>query len=166
MTPPHLRSATPADLPRLTALYNHYVGHTAATFDLEPYGVEERRPWFEQFTDDGPWRLLIAERDGRVMGYATSLPFRPKAAYRPSVETSVYVDPEDVGREIGTHLYAGLLDCLQGTGVHRAYGLITLPNAASIRLHEKLGYREVGRLSECGRKFDRWWDVAIFERGC
>ncbi|MEE4298231.1 MAG: N-acetyltransferase family protein, partial [Pseudomonadales bacterium] len=87
-----------------------------------------------------------------------------RAAYDRSVETSIYLAPAAVGRGLGEPLYRHLLDAIDATDVHRAYGVITVPNPASIALHERLGFSEVGRLSECGRKFDRWHDVAILER--
>lgn len=160
-----LRPAVEADLPALTAVYNHYVTHTAITFDLEPFTPGARRSWFEGFGTDPRHRLLVAERAGRVLGYACSGRLRPKAAYDASVETTIYLAPEACGRGLGRRLYGRLLEELAAAGVHRCYGVVTLPNDASLALHHALGYREVGRLHECGRKFDRWWDVAWLEKG-
>ncbi len=162
-----IRNAVADDLAPVTTLYNHYVTTSSATFDLEPVTCEQRRPWFEQFTANGPWQLLVGETehagDGALIGFACSTPLRPRAAYRRSVETTIYLAPDAAGRGLGATLYRALLDALAAAGVHRAYGVVTVPNPASTALHEKLGYERVGRLSECGWKFERWWDVAWYE---
>src|SRR5579859_387225 len=106
------RPALRADLPRLTEIYNHYVIHTPVTFDLEPYTVERRAAWFEQFAPAGRYRLVVAEVDGRVEGYAGTMRWRPKAAYDTTVETTVYSSPETVGKGLGRVLYAALFDAI------------------------------------------------------
>lgn len=158
---------TPAgadDLEAINEIYNHYVRTTAITFDLEPKTMDWRREWFAGFGERGRHRLLVA-RDGKaVLGYASSARHRPKAAYDPSVETSVYLAPGHMGRGIGRSLYEALLRELEGEDVHRAFAGISLPNPASIRLHERCGFRRAGLFSEQGRKFGRYWDVAWYER--
>lgn len=163
-----IRPATLDDLPALTGIYNHYIETTAFTFDLTPFSAEARRPWFDAFAAEGRHRLLVAEDAedaGRLLGYACSGPLRPKAAYDRSVETTIYLQPEACGRGLGPRLYGALLETLVAAEVHRCYGVITVPNPASLRLHERLGFREVGRLTECGHKFGRWWDVVWMELG-
>jgi phosphinothricin acetyltransferase len=152
------------DLPALTAIYNHYVVETAVTFDLKPFAVDERRGWFDQYAATGPHRLLVAERDGVAVGYATSSRFRPKAAYQPSVEVTVYLDPARVGGGTGTLLYQRLFEELANEPVHRAYAGIALPNPASVALHRKFGFHDVGTLHEVGHKHGQWWDVLWMER--
>jgi phosphinothricin acetyltransferase len=159
-----VRRGQGADLPALTDLYNHYIVHTPITFDLEPYTSEQRAGWFAPFAASGRYQIFVAERDGRVIGYACSLRFRPKAAYDPSVETSVYLAPDAVGRGTGRRLLARLLDALASEDVHRAYAGITLPNPASLGLHRAFDYRDIAVMSEVGRKFDRYWDVAWLEK--
>jgi phosphinothricin acetyltransferase len=159
-----VRAAVEKDLPRLTEIYNHYVVHTHVTFDVEPFTVEDRCDWFRHYAPHGRHRLLVGVVDGVVAGYATSSPYRPKPAYLTSVETSVYVAPELVGRGLGTLLYTELLALLAGEDVHRALAGIALPNDASIALHQRMGFVRVARFSEQGRKFDRYWDVDWFER--
>jgi phosphinothricin acetyltransferase len=159
-----VRPAVEGDLPRLTAIYNHFVEHTAASFEVDQWTVEGRREWFGHYATTGPHRLLVAEVDGRVDGYATSSVFRERAAYARSVETSVYCDPGSVGRGLGTALYAELLDQLRGEDVHRAYAGVALPNDASEALHRRFGFREVGIYTEVGHKLGRWWDVRWYER--
>ncbi|MFJ8732398.1 GNAT family N-acetyltransferase [Streptomyces bauhiniae] len=161
-----VRPGTEADLDALTALYNHYVTETAITFDLAPFTPGERRPWLLSHPEDGPHRLLVAtDPDSRrVLGYATSGPHRPKAAYAPSVETSVYLAPDATGRGVGTLLYDALFAALAEEDVHRAFAGITQPNRASVRLHERFGFRHLGTFGEVGRKFGRYWDVAWYQK--
>ena len=160
-----IRAATLTDLPALTDIYNHYIAHTAITFDLRPFAVEERRAWFDAHGATGPHRLLVAaDDDGRCLGYASSSRWRPKQAYDTTVEASVYCHPEDVGRGLGTALYAALFEALEREDVHTIVAGISLPNPASLALHERLGFRPVGVFHAVGRKFDGYWDVAWLER--
>jgi phosphinothricin acetyltransferase len=153
------------DVPGLLEIYNHYVRTTAVTFDTVPLQLEERLEWFGHYGVTGPHRLFVAARaDGALLGYAAASRLRPKPAYDTSVETSAYVRPDALGRGIGTLLYSHLFDALAGEDVHRAYAGIALPNPASVALHRRFGFREIGVYREVGRKFGRWWDVAWFER--
>ena len=165
MSEARIRSANASDLPELVRIYNHYVVETPITFDVEPFSIEGRLPWFEAYSESGPYRLLVAEDDGRIAGYATSSRFRTKPAYDPSVETTIYLDPARVGRGHGRRLYAALLEILaKEPGVHLALAGITLPNPASVALHVKLGFRPIGIFHEVGHKLDRYWDVSWYER--
>ncbi|MFE1171518.1 GNAT family N-acetyltransferase [Streptomyces sp. NPDC058773] len=101
---------------------------------------------------------------GALLGYATSSAFRPKAAYAPSVEVTVYCAPHAAGRGIGTLLYTALFEALATEDVHRAYAGITQPNEASRRLHARFGFRHIGTYTEVGRKFGRYWDVAWYQK--
>jgi phosphinothricin acetyltransferase len=160
-----IRRAVPSDLPDLVRIYNHYVTNTHVTFDTNPFATEERRSWFEGFADSGPHRLLVAEVASGIAGYTSSARFRPKQAYHTSVETTVYLDPRQIGRGLGGKLYGALLELLANERqVHRAYGGIALPNPASVALHERLGFRLVGTFKEVGHKFERYWDVSWYER--
>ncbi|MFF9202824.1 GNAT family N-acetyltransferase [Streptomyces sp. NPDC014986] len=161
-----VRPGNEDDLTSLTDLYNHYVRETPITFDTAPFTPEERRPWLLSHPEDGPCRLMVATDAGsqRILGYATSSPFRPKPAYATSVETTVYVAPDAGRRGVGTLLYTALFDALAGEDLHRAYAGIAQPNDASTRLHERFGFRHVGTYREVGRKFGRWWDVAWYEK--
>ena len=159
-----LRSAQASDLPVLTDIYNYYVEHTAYTFDLDPWSLEQRESWLRGFGLSGRYRLLVAEVNGRVAGYASSARFHPKAAYESSVEVSVYLDGAFAGRGLGTLLYDRLFEELSGEDVHRAYAGITVPNPTSVALHEKFGFQLVARYDEAGRKFGRYWSVEWFEK--
>ena len=159
-----LRRGGEADLAPLTELYNHYIEHTPISFDLERFEVEQRRLWFAAFGGSGRHQIFVAEAEGRLLGYACSHVFRPKAAYATSVETSVYCAPEAVGKGLGRRLYARLFDALATEDVRRAYAGITLPNPASVGLHEAAGFRRLAVYSEVGRKFGRYWDVLWLEK--
>ena len=160
----HIRPANHADLPRLTEIYNHYVAHTPITFDLEPYTVERRSAWFEQFALTGRYRLLVAEENGKVIGYAGTTRFRVKPAYDTTVETTIYSSPETLGKGVGRKLYAALFAAIAGEDINRIVAGYTLPNPASARLHDHFGFRRVGVFSEVGFKFGKYWDVAWTER--
>ncbi|HET9283785.1 MAG TPA: GNAT family N-acetyltransferase [Candidatus Angelobacter sp.] len=159
-----VRPANRADLPRLTEIYNYYVINTPVTFDIEPYTVGRRAAWFDQFAITGRYRLLVAEVDGRVEGYAGTTRWCPKAAYDTTVETTVYSSPETVGKGIGRKLYAALFEAIADENVNRIVGGYTLPNPASAKLHELFGFRNVGVFREVGCKFGRYWDVQWTER--
>lgn len=159
-----IRPARRSDLPRLTEIYNHYVIHTPVTFDLEPYTVERRTAWFEQFATTGRYRLMVAEDAGRVEGYAGTTRFRVKPAYDTTVETTIYASPEMVGKGIGKKLYAALFETIAGENINRIVGSYTLPNPGSAKLHEKFGFKNVGVFSEVGYKFGKYWDVQWTER--
>lgn len=159
-----IRPATAADLGQINDLYNHYIATSAATFDLEPKTLQWRQNWFERFGSGGRYRLLVADQDGVVQGYACSTQHRDKAAYDPSVETSVYVAHVAIGGGIGSQLYTALFKELSNEDVHRALAGITLPNDGSVALHQRFGFERAGVFTEQGRKFDRYWDVAWYER--
>ena len=159
-----LRNARPDDAPAISEIYNHYVLNTPVTFDIEAYTVERRQAWFDQFGLAGRYRLVVAELDGVVAGYAGTTRFRPKAAYETTVETTIYCAPEALGKGIGSRLYAELFEPLRGEDIHRFVAGYTLPNAASEALHRRFGFKTVGIFSEVGRKFGRYWDVCWMER--
>lgn len=159
-----VRTATADDLEAINEIYNHYVRETHVTFDLEPISIETRREWFGHYDASGPHRVFVAEAEGDVIGFTTSSRFRPKPGYDTSVETSVYVTPEAVGRGAGRRLYEALFGALEAQDIHRAYAGIALPNPASLALHERFGFKRVALFTEQGRKFDRYWDVAWFEK--
>ena len=159
-----IRPANAADLPRLTEIYNYYVLNTPVTFDVEPYTVDQRAAWFSQFAPTGRYRLLVAEDDRTVIGYAGTTRFRPKAAYETTVETTIYCAPESTGKGGGRRLYTSLFESLHGEDVHRLVAGFTMPNAASAALHQRLGFKPVGVFTQVGRKFGRYWDVCWMER--
>ena len=159
-----IRSPRAEDLEPLTALYNHYVEHSAATFDVEPQSLDARRVWMAHYAQTGRHRLWIAECAGEIIGYATSSEFRPKAAYQTSVETTVYVSPHATRAGVGKRLYVRLFESLEGEDIHRAFAGVTVPNPASEALHSSLGFERIGLFDEAGRKFDRFFSVQWFQK--
>ena len=164
MSDVNLRRAERADVPVLLDIYNHYVVNTHITFDLEPRTLAGQLAWFGLFRERGRYQCFVAEKSGRAIGWACSQPFKERAAYATSVETSVYLAPEETGRGLGRSLYQALFAALAGADVHRAYGGVSRPNAPSEHLHERMGFERVGIWREVGRKFGRFWDVAVYER--
>lgn len=159
-----IRRGALGDLAAVTGLYNVYVRETAITFDVEPYTVETRRPWFDAFRASGRHQLFVADEGGRVVGYACTRTFREKRAYDTTVEASVYLDRAAYARGIGTQLYTRLFEAIATEDVHRVIAGITLPNDASIALHTRFAFTRVGILQEVGHKLDRYWDVLWMER--
>lgn len=159
---PLIRAAAAGDSAAIAAIYNHYVAKTVITFEEEPVAAREMARRIEDAGSASlPW--LVAEREGQVVGYAYATPWRARSAYRFSVEVTVYVDPECPRLGIGRRLYEALLPTLKTRGIHAAFGVIALPNDASVALHERFGFEKVAHLREVGYKFDRWIDVGYWE---
>jgi phosphinothricin acetyltransferase len=160
-----LRLAQPGDFAALVDLYNYYVSNSHFTFDTDPVPVSEREAWFGSHRETGPHRLYVAMDHTQVVGYAASSAFHPKPVYDSSVELSIYVHPEYLNRGIGCTLYEELIPTLeQEPIVHRLYAGITLPNDASVALHERFGFKQAGRFAEVSHKAGRFWDLVWLER--
>ena len=161
-----IRPARKADHTGINEIYNHYVVSSPATFDIEPYTLEERRPWFDAFERSSRYKLFVAvgADDGAVRGYAASLRFRAKAAYDTTIETTIYLAPECSGKGLGRQLYGTLFAALAGEDIHLVLAGISLPNPHSIALHEAFGFERIGTFREVGHKFGRYWDVAWYEK--
>lgn len=159
-----IRPATRHDLQALNELYNHYIAHTPTTFDTEPWSIERRLQWYATFAPGSRHQLLVADRKGQLLGYSCSRHFRAKKAYETSVESSIYLAPSAFGKGLGRQLYEQLFFALQGTGVHRVLAGVTLPNAASRALHQRLGFTPCGIMQEVGFKRDKYWDVEWWQR--
>ncbi|MEM6847580.1 MAG: arsinothricin resistance N-acetyltransferase ArsN1 family B [Pseudomonadota bacterium] len=157
----NLRPAKRDDAESIAALYAAFVRDTIISFETEPPSVDEMARRIETISAAYPY--LIAQA-GRILGYAYASPHRQRAAYRSSVDVTVYVDPTAQRRGIGRTLYAELLAKLTAQGFHRAYAGIALPNDKSVGLHEAMGFRHVGTYREVGYKFGRFHDVAWYER--
>lgn len=159
-----IRHIEQRDLPALLDIYNHYVIHTPINFDIEPRTLAQWQEWLDEFSNVGKYQCFVADEDSKPIGYACSAQFKEKAAYATTIETSVYCAPDCAGKGIGRTLYSTLFDALKDEDIHRAFGGITLPNAASVGLHEAMGFRHIGTYGEVGRKFGRYWDVGLFIR--
>ncbi len=164
MTGAAVRHASEPDLPAITAIYNHYIENTAITFELEPHDWRDRRGWLAGFDAKGRHQLFIATLGDDILGYAYSGRFRERAAYGRSVETSVYLKDGAGGHGLGTALYRAVFEALAGEDAHRAFAGITLPNEASVALHEKFGFTRIGVFSGAGWKFERYHDVLWMEK--
>lgn len=159
-----IRQATTDDVAVITDIYNQWIIDSHVSFDEKPWTLGERLTWFETYAATGPYRCLVAtDANSHVVGMSYSSPFRPKAAYRRSVETTVVVSKQVLGFGIGRHLLIALLGALSAEPVHRAYAMIALPNDASVSLHQQLGYRSVGTLDEVGFKYGKTWSTQLLE---
>jgi len=159
-----IRTATAADLGRITEIYADAVTHGTASYELEPPGRAEMGSRFDALMARG-FPYLVAESEGAVLGYAYAGPFRPRPAYRFVVEDSVYVAPEAKGRGVGRLLMQGLIDAARAAGFRQIIAVIGDGHAdsASVRLHEKLGFRHSGRLEGSGYKHGRWLDTVFMQ---
>ena len=156
-----IRSAEPGDADRLCEIYNHYVLNDVATFEEEPVPVDEMRQRVAGVQEQFFW--LVYEDAGGVVAYAYAGKWKARAAYRHSVELSVYVSPERQGRGIGKQLYGELLRRLGETGVHSVIGGVAGDNRASFALHLSFGFEQVAHFREVGHKFGQWVDVTYFQ---
>jgi phosphinothricin acetyltransferase len=156
-----VRHAAASDLDAINRIYNQEVLHGTATWDEEPWSIEQRRAWFEQHDQSTP--VLVAELDGGVVGFAHLSLYRPKVGYRFTRENTVYVEPGRRGRGVGRRLLEALLGEARHLGVHAVIAVIEAENAVSIRLHERLGFELIGTEREVGFKFGRWLDSVYME---
>ena len=156
-----IRHASPADAEAIRAIYNHEVEHETSTFDLIPRSLEDQLAW--QGAREGAFCVFVAELEGEVAGFGALSPYKERAAYRTSVEDSVYVRRDLAGRGIGRAILGHLLDTAADGGFHAVMARITTLSEASIALHSALGFEMVGVEREIGRKFNRWLDVALMQ---
>jgi len=164
-----IRVATPADAPELLAIYTPYVTGTAVTFEYEVPTVEEFARRISTTLEKYPY--IVAEFGGRIIGYSYAGPFRVRAAYAWSVESSIYVHRDMKQRGVGRELYERLEILLAQQNVTNMYAYVTLPSpdddhvtGASFEFHRRLGYRKVGEYGKCANKFDTWYNMAIMEK--
>tara|TARA_R110001583_G_scaffold102853_7_gene249578 strand:+ start:23901 stop:24515 length:615 start_codon:yes stop_codon:yes gene_type:complete len=158
-----IRSALDKDAISIAKIYNHYISDTVVTFETETISSEDilKRICKIQ-SEDLPW--LIAEDDmGKVIGYAYASTWRERFAYRFSVEVTVYLSPNALGHGLGSQLYEALFTELKHRSIHSVIGGITLPNQASVALHEKFGLEKVAHFKEVGFKFNQWKDVGYWQ---
>lgn len=163
-TTPVLRAAGPADVPAIAAIYAHHVRFGLASFEEEPPPAEEIGRRMKDVTDRA-MPYLVAELAGTIAGYAYVSPYRTRSAYRFAVENSIYLAPGREGQGLGTRLLDGLIQrCEQGPWRQMVAVIGDSANLASIRLHERLGFRSAGRLEAVGFKFGRWVDSVLMQR--
>lgn len=144
----NIRYAKPDDLARLTEIDNYYIANSQATFFVEPRKAEDRRAWFNNYKESGPYRMLVCEENGVVQGCAFSSRYRDHFAFDQTIETSVYLASDVRTKGLGSLLYKELFDALKNEALHLAVAGIALPNDASVALHKKFGFEEVGVFRE------------------
>ena len=164
MSAPDIRPATEADLPAVTAIYDQAVRFGTATFELEPPDLAEMTRRFRVLADGG-FPYLVAAREGRVFGYAYAGAYRPRPAYRFTVENSVYLDPAAHRRGIGLQLLQRLITECEGRGFRQMIAVIgDSANAGSIGVHTRAGFSMIGTHPNVGFKFGRWLDTVMMQR--
>ncbi|MFZ4664882.1 MAG: GNAT family N-acetyltransferase [Prochlorotrichaceae cyanobacterium] len=159
-----LREVQATDAPGICHIYNPYILQTEITFEEEPLKETDINDRIQTIQRSGlPWLVTIEEHTGQLQGYAYASTWKARSAYRYTVETSIYLDPAWQGRGLGQALYQALMQQLKAQGIHSVIGILALPNPASIRLHEKLGFQPVGKIQDAGFKFNRWIDVGYWQ---
>ena len=159
-----LRDAAPADVPAMTAIYAHHVLHGTGTFEEEPPDEAEMARRMGEVQDRG-WPWLVAEENGKILGFAYLNQFRPRSAYRYAGEDSVYVRNDIRGQGVGKALVAALLRRAEDCGFRQVFAVIgDSENVGSIGLHVSLGFRQAGVMRSAGAKFGRWLDVVTMQR--
>jgi phosphinothricin acetyltransferase len=159
---PRVRPATPADAAAVAEIYNWYVVNTVITFEVDPVPAEEMAKRMEAVLATHEW--LVLERGGELLGYAYAGRWNARAAYRHTAESTIYLRDGLGGQGLGTALYGELLRRVFARDVRSLLGGIALPNDASVRLHEKLGFVKASHLKRIGFKFGRWIDVGHWQR--
>jgi phosphinothricin acetyltransferase len=161
----HLRDVRAEDFPAIQSIYAHHVLHGLGTFETEPPDVHEMNARHSQISAAG-FPYLVATDGAEVIGYAYANHFRTRAAYRFTVEDSIYVAPYTMGRGVGRALLLELVARCGTLGLQQMLAVIgDSANAASIGLHSACGFEHVGTMKSVGRKFDRWVDVVVMQRG-
>ncbi|WP_022888395.1 GNAT family N-acetyltransferase [Agromyces italicus] len=160
-----IRDATATDLPSVREIYNYYVANSTVTFDEDAMTLAEWRAKFAQLTEFGMPFLVAESPSGQLLGYALVTPWKPKRAYRFTVENSIYLGPAAAGKGLGRVLLGELIERSKAAGLKEMIAVIADQGAeASIALHEKFGFTEIGRMGRVGFKFDRWLGTVLLQR--
>jgi phosphinothricin acetyltransferase len=156
-----IRRANNTDAVDIARIYNHYIRTSTATFDTIEKSVEERTQWLAGHDDRHP--VLVAELAGRVLGWGAIAPWGSRPGWRHTVELSIYVSSDSLGKGIGPKLLGALVAEARSAGHHALVSQVVTENEASLKMSERAGFGRVGTLREVGRKFDRWIDLALLE---
>ena len=160
-----LRDAEVADLPHVREIYNHYVLNSTVTFDEKPMSLATLRKKFEHVRKLGFPFLVATSPSGQILGYAYVTPWKEKAAYRYTVENSIYLGPASTGKGLGTVLLKALIDRSKAAGIKEIIAVIADRGAeASIELHRRYGFKEIGHMGRVGFKFDRWLGTVLMQK--
>lgn len=157
-----IRNAVENDLPELLAIYNDIILHTTAVYDYEPHTPEMRKQWFDTKKQQG-FPVFVAAENEKILGFSSIGPFRAWAAYKYSVENSIYVAEEARGKGIGKLLLQPLIESAKQLQLHTIIAGIDATNEASLKLHKGFGFEEVAHFKEVGWKFDRWLDLKFLQ---
>lgn len=156
-----VRDVILSDAKRIHEIYNKYVEDSWATFQEQPLTLEEIEAQIQRIIKNFPW--IVYQENDQIVGYTFADKWREKTAYRYTVETSIYLDPEYLGKGIGSTLKEAMITELKERGFHCVISAISLPNPASIAMCEKFGFQKVGHLKEIGYKFDEWIDIGYWQ---
>jgi L-amino acid N-acyltransferase YncA len=159
-----VRPATRADLPAILDIYNEAVLNTTASYDYEPRTIEHRAAWFDAHTKERLPIFVAVDAESRVIGWSSLSRYHDRKGYQFTVENSVYVAAPRRGQGVGALLLPPLIESAQSLGLRAIIAAIDAQNAASIRLHARFGFIEVGNFKQVGFKFGRWLDVVYMER--
>lgn len=158
-----IRAVKQEDAKAISDIYNHYITNTVITFEEETVNAKEMSNRITRVKNAGlPW-LIVEDETGHLLGYAYASKWRERFSYRFSVEVTVYLSPQHAGKGLGTLLYVELFRQLKAKNIHSVIGGITLPNEASVGVHEKLGMKKVAHFHEVGFKFEQWLDVGYWQ---
>ena len=160
-----IRDAAQADLPAVREIYNYYVANSTVTFDEDAMTLREWKSKFAYLEKLGLPFLVAESPGGQLLGYALAAPWRQKRAYRFTVESSIYLGPAAAGKGLGKVLLGELLECAKTGGIKEVIAVIADQGAdASIALHERFGFVEIGRMGRVGFKFDRWLGTVLMQK--
>ncbi|MBR2793794.1 MAG: N-acetyltransferase [Solobacterium sp.] len=157
-----LRSVTREDIPACLAIYNYYVQNSDVTFDIASRSLSSFLRTYETVIESYPW--IVAEEAGKILGYACLSAYNPKAAYRYTADVTVYLDPKERGRGIGSRLMKRLEEIAEENHILTLISLVTESNRESIRMHERLGYQKYAVLKNAGYKNGTWLSTVFFEK--
>ncbi|MDB3907710.1 GNAT family N-acetyltransferase [Crocinitomicaceae bacterium] len=158
-----IRSIQPQDAPAITDIYNYYIRTSIITFEEEEITIDEMERRIQEITESFQMPFIVILEDDTVVGYAYIAKWRTRDAYRFSAESSIYLHHEHFGKGMGFSLYEEIIRLAKEGGWKRLIGGASLPNPASIRLHEKLGFKKVGHFEKVGFKFNEWIDVGFWQ---
>lgn len=156
-----IRNIETKDIPQICSIYNYYVQNTNASFETEPVSVTDMENRVLDFTREYPW--LVFEKQGSVLGFCYASKYRPRSAYRYTIEVTIYLDRLHLGQGIGKQLYHELFALLRARDIHSLIATIAIPNENSQSLHESLGFKQVALFKDMGYKLDQWIDVGYWQ---
>lgn len=151
-----------SDIEDICNIYNYYIANTFITFEEIPINVQEMKKRIDNILKYYPF--LVYKENNKVIGYAYANIWKPRASYKHTVESTIYLSHIDIKRGIGFNLYSYLIDELKKINIHNVIGGIALPNPSSVKLHEKLGFKKCAHFTEIGNKFNNWIDVGYWEK--